>query len=163
MRTQRREEKSGGTRARGGRGRETPGPLAPLFICLSLPPGLPYVNWASQECCLSYLRSSLRASDLPLFCFLGFSLSCLLATAILDSCFLFYLHNSFMSDKDRLVFQIKKKIYLASCAESLLIVLLRSSVSWLFFVCLLFGLVLSVVEREVLKFPTVIGIVYFSL
>ena len=34
-----------------------------------LPLGLPYVNWASQECCLFYLRSSLRSSDLSLFYF----------------------------------------------------------------------------------------------
>ena len=34
-----------------------------------LPLGLPYVNWASQECCWFYLRSSLLSSDLPLFCF----------------------------------------------------------------------------------------------
>ena len=53
------------------RGRETPGPLAPLFICLFLPLGLPYVNWASQECCLLYLRPSFRSSDLPLFYFPG--------------------------------------------------------------------------------------------
>ena len=53
-----------------GRERETPGPLAPLFIWFSPPLGLPCVNWASQECCLFYLRSSLRSSDLPLFYFL---------------------------------------------------------------------------------------------
>ena len=44
------------------------------FICLSLPNlslGLYYVNWASQECCLLYLRSSLRSSDLLLFYFRG--------------------------------------------------------------------------------------------
>ena len=52
-------------RARAG-DRETPGPLAPLFICFFLPLGLPYVNWASQECCLLLLRSSLRSLDLPL-------------------------------------------------------------------------------------------------
>jgi len=34
-----------------------------------LPLGLPYVNGASQECCLFCLRSSLRSSDLPLFYF----------------------------------------------------------------------------------------------
>ena len=52
--------------------RETPGPLAPLFICFFLLPlGLPYVNWASQECCLFYLRSWLQSSDLPLFYFHG--------------------------------------------------------------------------------------------
>ena len=39
--------------------RETPSPLAPLLMCfLLLPPGLPYVNWASQACCSFYLRSS---------------------------------------------------------------------------------------------------------
>ena len=47
----------------------------------------------SQECCLSYLRSSLWSSDLLLtfLCsiFTGFSLPCLLATAILDSFSLF--------------------------------------------------------------------------
>ena len=36
-----------------------------LYVFLSL--GLSYINWASQECCLFYLRSSLRSSDLPLF------------------------------------------------------------------------------------------------
>ena len=30
---------------------------------------LPYVNWASQEGCLFYLRSSLQSWDLPLFYF----------------------------------------------------------------------------------------------
>ena len=45
MPTQRREEKREGAREREkehvhGRGeREAPGPLAPLFICFSLPPG----------------------------------------------------------------------------------------------------------------------------
>ena len=43
-----------------------------LFLYVFSPPlGLPYVNWASQECCLFYLRSSLRSSDLSLFCFRG--------------------------------------------------------------------------------------------
>ena len=51
--------------------RETLSPLAPLFICFFLSLGLPYVNWASQECCLFYLRSSFRSSDLPLFHFRG--------------------------------------------------------------------------------------------
>ena len=50
-------------------GERDPGPLAPLFMCHFLPLGLPYVNWASQECCLFYLRSSLWSSDLPLFYF----------------------------------------------------------------------------------------------
>ena len=35
------------------------------------PLGLPFVNGASQECCLFYLRSSLWPSDLPLFYFWG--------------------------------------------------------------------------------------------
>ena len=51
--------------------RETPSPLAPLFTWCFLPLGLPYVNWASQECCLFYLRSSFRSLDLRLFCFHG--------------------------------------------------------------------------------------------
>ena len=51
--------------------RQAPGPiLAPLFICFFLLPlGLPYVNWASQECCLFYLRSALQSSFFPLFYF----------------------------------------------------------------------------------------------
>ena len=40
-----------------------------LYVFLSL--GLSYVSWASQECCLFYLRSSLWSSDLPLFYFHG--------------------------------------------------------------------------------------------
>ena len=95
MLTQRLEEKRVGERASvQERDRERDRALALLFICFfPLPLGLPYVNWASQGCCLFYLRSSLRSLDLPLtfLCsiFAGFSLSCLLATAILDSCFLF--------------------------------------------------------------------------
>ena len=60
-----------------------------LYVSLSL--GLSYVNWASQECCLFYLRSSLWSSDLLLFYFRGLFPPCLLATAILDSFSLFYL------------------------------------------------------------------------
>jgi len=37
-------------------------PLAPLFMFSLLPLGLPYVNLASQECYLFYLRSSFRSS-----------------------------------------------------------------------------------------------------
>ena len=49
---------------------QAPAPiLVPLFLFLLLPLGLPYVNWASQECCLFYLRSSLQSLDLPLFYF----------------------------------------------------------------------------------------------
>ena len=60
---QRCEEKSAPAR-----GRERELALAPLFIWF-LPLGLSYVNWASPECCLFYLRSSLRSSDLPLLYF----------------------------------------------------------------------------------------------
>ena len=78
MSTQRLEEKS--TPARW---------LLFSYVYLSL--GLSYVNWASQECCLFYLRSSLWSSDLLLFYFRGLFPPCLLATAILDSFSLFYL------------------------------------------------------------------------
>ena len=78
MPTQRHEEK------------KEPWPFGSSFYVFSSPMGLPYVNWASQECCLFYLMSSLWSLDLPLtfLCsiFSGFSLPCLLATAILDSC-----------------------------------------------------------------------------
>ena len=40
-----------------------------LYVFFSSPGGLPYVNWARQEYCLFYLRSSLQSSDLPLFYF----------------------------------------------------------------------------------------------
>ena len=59
-----------------------------LYVFL-LPVSLSYINWASQEGCLFFPRSSLQSSDLSLFCFLGLSLLCLLATVILDSFFLF--------------------------------------------------------------------------
>ena len=42
-----------------------------FYMFFSSPLGLPYVNWASQECCLFSLRSSPRSSDLPLFYFHG--------------------------------------------------------------------------------------------
>ena len=52
------------------RGRERPLALWLLFLYDFLfPLGLPYINWASQECWLFYLRSSLQSSDLPLFYF----------------------------------------------------------------------------------------------
>ena len=54
-------------------GRERAPPFGSSFYMFFLTPppplSLPYVNWASQECCLFYLRSSLRSSDLPLFYF----------------------------------------------------------------------------------------------
>ena len=53
-----------------------------------LPLGLPYVNWASQDCCLFWGPHSGPRTFLCSI-FTGFSLPCLLATAILDSFFLF--------------------------------------------------------------------------
>ena len=43
-----------------------------FYMFFLLPLSLPYVNRASQERCLFYLRSALRSSDLPLFYFHGF-------------------------------------------------------------------------------------------
>ena len=63
--------------------------LAPLFICFFLHPlSLPCVNWASQEGCFTWESHS---SPWTFFCSISasFSLLCLLATAILDSFFLF--------------------------------------------------------------------------
>ena len=59
------------------------------------PLSLPYVNWASLEGGLLYLRFSLWFSDFLLFHFYGFFFSflCILPTAILDSVFLFWLPN----------------------------------------------------------------------
>ena len=42
-----------------------------LHVFIPSPVGLLYVNWASQVCCLFYLRSSLWSPDLPLFYFWG--------------------------------------------------------------------------------------------
>ena len=67
---------------------ERPPTLWLLFLYVFPPPGLPFVNRASHECCLFYLRSSLQSSDLPLFYFHGL-FPCLLAAAILDSFSLF--------------------------------------------------------------------------
>ena len=49
-------------------GEREPQPFGSSFYMFFffLPLGMPYVNWASQECCLLYLRSSLQSSDLPL-------------------------------------------------------------------------------------------------
>ena len=67
-----------------------------LLLYVFFPLGLPYANGA-QRGALFYLESSLRSSDLSLTffwsIFAGFSLPCLLATAILDSFSLFYLPN----------------------------------------------------------------------
>ena len=40
-----------------------------LYVFFLIHLGLSYVNWASQECCLFYLRSSLQSLDFPLFYF----------------------------------------------------------------------------------------------
>ena len=45
--------------------------LVPLYMFFLLPLSLPCVNWASQEGCLFYLRSSFLFLDLPLFYFHG--------------------------------------------------------------------------------------------
>ena len=100
-------EESGGARGRGGereretvhargRVRERESALAPPFICF-LPPG-------PAVCKLGLARSAvcstwgLHSGPQTLFCsiFMGFSLPCLLATAILDSFSLFYLPNTFI-------------------------------------------------------------------
>ena len=44
-----------------------------LLLCFFLRLSLPYVNRASQECCVFYLRSSLQSLDLTLFYFRGLS------------------------------------------------------------------------------------------
>ena len=71
-----------------------------LLLYVFFPLGLPYANWA-QLGVLFYLKSSLRSSDLSLtfLCsiFAGFSLPCLVATAILDSFSLFYLPNKYIT------------------------------------------------------------------
>ena len=72
MPTQRRKEKRVGECANaqereGERGREREREREPFgSSCFFLPLGLPYVNWASQECYLFYLRSSLPSWDLSL-------------------------------------------------------------------------------------------------
>ena len=66
--------------------REAPSPNLAIFTCFFiLPLDLPYVNWASQECCLFHSGPQIFLCSI----FEGFSLPCLLATAILDSFFLF--------------------------------------------------------------------------
>ena len=66
-----------------------------MFFLLLL--GLPHVNWVSQEC--SLFTWGPHSSPQTFLCsiFVGFSLLCLLATAILDSFFLLYLPNNIVS------------------------------------------------------------------
>ena len=59
-----------------------------LYVFL-LPLSLPYGNWASQESCLSPWGPHSGPHTFLCSIFAGFSLPCLLATAILDSFFLF--------------------------------------------------------------------------
>ena len=71
--------------------RETLGPLAPLFICLFLHRACPmYIGLARNAVCSTSGPHSSPWSFLSSI-FAGFSLPCLLATAILDSFFLFKL------------------------------------------------------------------------
>ena len=68
-RRKRHKEERERDRERTGQERDPTPPLAFWLLFLDvffLPLGLPNVNWASQECCLFYLRSSLQSSDLPL-------------------------------------------------------------------------------------------------
>ena len=69
--------------------RDSPSQLASLFICFfSSPLDRRYVKWASQGCCSTRgPHSGPRTFLSPIF--VGFFLPCLLATAILDSFFLF--------------------------------------------------------------------------
>ena len=62
MPTQRREEKRVGGHASVCVWRGSERALAPPLTWFFLPPGLPYVNWGSQEGCLFYLMSSLQSS-----------------------------------------------------------------------------------------------------
>ena len=55
-----------------------------IYIFFLLPLDLLYVKWASQECRLFYLRSSLQSSDLPLFYFHGLCPSLSFSHQILD-------------------------------------------------------------------------------
>ena len=71
MSTRRREEKRVGECASTWGRERDPQPFGSSFHRFFPPLGVPYVNWASQECCLFYLRSSLGSSDLPLFYFHG--------------------------------------------------------------------------------------------
>ena len=70
-----------------------------FYMFFSSPWACPYVNWAGQECCLFYPRSSLWSLDLSLFYFHGL-FPCLLATTILDS-FSYSNYLTFLPSRDR--------------------------------------------------------------
>ena len=74
--------------------RESPSPLAPLFIRFLLPLGLPYVNWAARSAVCSTWGPPSGPRTFLCSIFGGFSLPCLLATTILDSIFLFLLPST---------------------------------------------------------------------
>ena len=69
--------------------RERERALPPLFICFFLPPGLSYINWASQESVFSTWGPHSSLGTFLCSIFTSFSLPCLLATTILDSFSLF--------------------------------------------------------------------------
>ena len=76
------------------KGREWRSALAPPFICFPPPgPALCKLGLARSAVCPTW---SLHSGPRTFFCsiFVGFSLPCLLATAILDSFSLFYLPNN---------------------------------------------------------------------
>ena len=72
------------------RDRETPWTFdSSFYMFFLLPLGLPYVNWASQECCMFYWGPYSRPRALLCSIFKDFSLLWLLTAAIFDSFFLF--------------------------------------------------------------------------
>ena len=75
------------------RGRQRESALAPPFICSPPGPALCKLGLARSAVCSTW---SLHSGPRTFFCsiFVGFSLSCLLATAILDSFSLLYLPNN---------------------------------------------------------------------
>ena len=71
-----------------------------LFLHIfSPPPSLPYINWASQEGCVCFTWGSHSGPQTFLLSIFCFSILCLLATAILDSFFLFYLTHESLKQK----------------------------------------------------------------
>ena len=60
-----------------------------FYMLFLLPLGLPYVNWASQECCFFTWGAHFSPQTFLCSIFEGFSFPCLLATTLLDSFSLF--------------------------------------------------------------------------
>ena len=69
-------------------GRETPGPLAPLFMCFSSPWACPMQLGLARSAVCSTWGPHSGPQTFLCSIFVGFSLPCLLATTILDSFFL---------------------------------------------------------------------------